>query len=73
MRRASRVVLDTNDVVWAWLLTYEVDQSYTLLVPSSAESNGDSSMAVTAAFSSERNGELAERSTLVEVWCERAA
>lgn len=68
MTRPARVVFDTDDVVGTRFDSHEVDQTDTLLMSSSTKTNSDSSVTVSTSFSSKGNGELAERSALVEVW-----
>ena len=64
---ATGVVLDAHDVAWAGLVTHEVYDTYTLLVAPANEPNSYVSMVIPAAAFSERNGEFAEGSALVEV------
>ena len=72
MSRPTGVVLDTNDVVRAWLCPHKVYETDALLVSSTTESNGDSAMAIPATFSTKWNGELADGFAFVEMGVQRS-
>lgn len=65
VRRATRVILDADDVVRGWLGTHEVDYADTTPVSATAETNGDVTMTVSSTLLSERDCELADGSALV--------
>jgi hypothetical protein len=65
MSRPSGIVFNTCDVVRARFVAFEVDESYTTLVPTAAMANGDVSVSITPTFFAQGNSEEADGATLV--------
>ena len=67
MARTSRVVFDSNDIVYAGVIPPEINGSQSSFVSSSDMSNGDTSRLVTPTLFTERNGQWLERSLVPEM------
>jgi hypothetical protein len=67
VRRASRVVFNTGDIVLSRLGAHEVNKTDTLLVTSAAEADGDATMRVTTTFLTQGSGQQANGPAFVDV------